>query len=256
VSDTELQPGYSAPLTATGGDVRSVFFQPDGYSLWLSRAQLAEGATLTWGSQHGDEAVYVIDGLVTIDGRTCPTGGMIVVEADVAAELHAEQPTTILHVGPTDPKAPTDGLLGPADPHNHQVHVFQPEDSVFIGTNVGQVNFTDSTCPTCRISVFRVDCSLPEFDAASHSHSEDEIIHVLSGSLQVGPQRVDAGMSVAIPGDRRYGFRATAPFSFFNFRRDASTMVFKPGDTPMLETVAKLQEFMAAHPDGSQEVVA
>ena len=47
----------------------------------------------------------------------------------------------------------------------------------------------------------------------SHLHSEDEIIHVLSGALQVGPRKVSAGMSIAIPGQQRYGFRTDGAFS-------------------------------------------
>ena len=38
-------------------DLRLV--QPDETDLWVARGNLAAGATLTWTSGHGDEAVYV-----------------------------------------------------------------------------------------------------------------------------------------------------------------------------------------------------
>src|SRR5438874_552137 len=83
-------------------------------------------------------------------------------------------------------------------------------------------------CEPCRITFFKV--SAPDArTAASHVHSEDEIIHVLSGELRVGPNVVAAGTSVAIPGNYRYGFRTPGPFSFLNYRRDASTYTAAPG---------------------------
>jgi quercetin dioxygenase-like cupin family protein len=253
---TRLEPGYPAPFCSLAGGAKSSYFHPPGYSLWLLRAELGEGATVSWAAVHGDESVFVLDGSVTCEDTTCPRGGMVVVEANVATELRADEPTTILHVGPTDPAPPVDGLLGPADPNGHRVHVLQPSDAVFVGDNIGQGNFMDSTCPTCRISVFYVDCKLPGYTAASHTHSEDEIIHVLTGHLRIGPQLVETGMSVAVPKDRRYGFTSDVPFSFFNYRRDVSTMTFKPGSDPWLETLESLREFMATHPDGNVEGVA
>ena len=95
-------------------------------------------------------------------------------------------------------------------------------------------------CPTCRIVFFRIDGKGEPYAVGSHLHSEDEIIHVLSGALQVGRHRIEPGMSVAIPANERYGFRTTGPFSFLNYRADASTYTLAPGTEPVLEGVSKV----------------
>jgi hypothetical protein len=127
------------------------------------------------------------------------------------------------------------------------VHVISLDDARPLDPEVpaGPRYFTDSTCKTCRIAFFKV--AMPEARVTgSHVHSEDEIIHVLTGELQVGRAVVSAGMSVAIPGSYRYGFRTPGPFSFLNFRRDASTYVAAPGSTPVLETVDTWRAMRAA----------
>jgi hypothetical protein len=104
--------------------------------------------------------------------------------------------------------------------------------------------FADSTCETCDIAFFRIDESGP-YTSPSHLHSEDEIIHVLSGELQFGRQIVGPGMSVAIPAERRYAFRASAPFSFLNYRAGASTVTMAPGTRPFEESARAVRKLAA-----------
>src|SRR5262249_50307035 len=104
------------------------------------------------------------------------------------------------------------------------------------------------SCPTCRIAFFRIDSNSEEpWVASSHMHSQDEIIHVLSGALQMGRDTVGAGMSVAIPGNHRYGFRTSGKFAFLNYRSDVSTTTTTPGSEPILETVDALRDRHARH---------
>jgi hypothetical protein len=110
---------------------------------------------------------------------------------------------------------------------------------VRVGDDPAMVNFTDSTCPTCRIAVFLGESS-HALTAASHVHSEDEIIHVLSGELRFGRELISPGTSVAIPKNLRYGFRTEGPFRFLNYRRDVSNVTLAPGSEPFLETVESL----------------
>jgi hypothetical protein len=174
----------------------------------------------------------------------------VIVEAGVATQLQAEVATTVVHVGPVDPEPPREGLLGSARPEDHLVHVFQPDDAVRVGDTVAQVNYTDSTCLTCRIAFFRVD-GQHAYVGNSHQHSEDEIIHMLSGRLRLGRQLLEPGMSVAIPANRKYGFRTDGAFSFLNYRRDVSTLTMSRDSIPWLETVESLQKFMA-QPSGDR----
>ncbi|MGO8864543.1 MAG: hypothetical protein ACLQRH_27760 [Acidimicrobiales bacterium] len=238
----DLQPGYAAPGCASTGMIQSARFAPRGFSLWLVVARLEAGSSVHWASAHGDEGVYIVDGAVSVDDDRCGPGGTLLVESGVAATLRAERPTELVHVGPEVGAPPTGGPLGAAEPDGHRVHVIGNEDADTMDFGAfAQVSFADSTCPTCRITLFRVDGTDDPYAVGSHLHSEDEIIHVLSGALQVGRRRVEAGMSIAIAGGERYGFRTSAAFSFLNYRADASTVVTTPGSEPRLETVDALR---------------
>jgi quercetin dioxygenase-like cupin family protein len=242
----DIHPGYAAPACAYMGVSSSARFAPPGFSLWLVVARLEAGSALRWQGPHGDEGVYVVDGTLTVDGNTVGRGGALIVEAGVDTEASVESTTELVHVGPAAAAPPTDGLLGAADPAGHGLHVIPAGGANAIEFGAfAQVSFADSTCPTCRIALFRVDGTDEPYVVGSHLHSEDEIIHVLSGALQVGPRTVAAGMSIAIPGGQRYGFRTNSAFSFLNYRADVSTVVTTPGSEPHIETVDALRQAIA-----------
>jgi quercetin dioxygenase-like cupin family protein len=242
----DLHPGYAVPTCFSTGVSLSARFAPPGFSLWLVAARLDAGATLRWQGPHGDEGIYVVDGGLTVNGNSCGRGGALIVEAGVDTEIRVESATELVHVGPAATAPPTGGLLGAADPTGHGVHVIPAGDANAIEFGVfSQVSFADSTCPTCRIALFRVDGTDEPYVVGSHLHSVDEIIHVLSGALQVGPRTVAAGMSIGIPGGQRYGFRTNSAFSFLNYRADVSTVVTTPGSEPHIETVDALRQAIA-----------
>jgi quercetin dioxygenase-like cupin family protein len=247
----DLKSGYAAPGCTSTGVTRSARFAPTGFSLWLVIARLEAGSTIGWGRAHGDEGIYVVDGAVSLDDEVCESGGTLIVESGVAASLRAEKVTELVHLGPSNGAPPTGGLLGAAEPGDHRVHVIGSDDADTMDLGAfAQVSFADSTCPTCRITLFRVDGTDAPYVVGSHLHSADEIIHVLSGALQVGPRRVEAGMSIAISGGERYGFRTTGAYSFLNYRADASTVVTTPGSEPRLETVDALRAAIAQSRQG------
>jgi quercetin dioxygenase-like cupin family protein len=217
----------------------------EGFPLWSVRTDLAAGAALVWDGRHGDEGLYVLEGELVVDGRVCPTGGAIVVEADVAATIEAPGGASVVHVGPTEPVAPADGLHGPPATEGRSVHVVGPEGTYATveGTR-GTRMFLDSTCPTCRISFFVSGRPVPN-TSAIHTHSADEIISVLHGELRFGSQRLGPGDAVAIVGGQQYGFSASGGtvdgdgqpsggYAFLNYRRDAS-MMQRQGAEPFLE---------------------
>jgi hypothetical protein len=241
-----MHDGYAVPTCTATGSSRSSRFSPDGFSLWIVAAYLEAGANIRWDRPHGDEGVYVVDGDLSVDGKICEAGGAMIVESEVDAVARAESPTQLIHVGPAVATPPSGGLLGPADPGGHNVHVIPAGDANTMDLgSFKQVSFADSTCSTCRITLFRVDGSDDPYVVGSHLHSQDEIIHVISGALQVGSRTVSAGMSIAISGKERYGFRTNAAFSFLNYRADASTVITTPGSDPRLETVSALRQAIA-----------
>ena len=251
--DAALRPGYPAPSCTLTGRASSAVFAPDGYSLWLVVAQLDAGAKVEWSAAHGDEGVYVATGALTVDGTTCDAGGAVIVESGVPAEVRAEEATGLVHVGSTSAVPSSGGLFGPPAADGHGVHVLSGHQLAPIEVgSISHVYYADSTCPTCRIAFFRIDSS-DDYASPSHAHSQDEIIHVLSGSLQFGRRTVGPGTSVAIPAERRYGFRSTEAFSFLNYRANGSSVTMAPG-TPAFEesarAVRKLAERQRAQAPG------
>jgi hypothetical protein len=243
-ADLDRQNAYLAPSCEATGAVRSVLFHPTGYSLWELEAVLAPGAEVRWREPHGDEVVFVLDGELDIDGLRAGPKTAAFVEAGVTARARALTETKVLHFGPSSAHAPTEGVLGPARDTGRRVHVVGPEDARPLGAHDaarGARYYGDSTCETCRAAFLEVFDAVGPSEVSSHLHSQDEIIRVTTGELRVGRIAVFAGMSIAIPGGYRYGFRSPGPFTFVNYRRDASTFVGSPGIPPRLETVEALR---------------
>ena len=237
---------YGAPHCAARGDVHGALFHPDAFSLWRVDGQLGRDAVLEWDGRHGDEAVFVVSGAIDCEGRRVGEGSTLIVEAGVSTTVHSAGPTRVVHFGPMALEAPVGGLLGAPAGDGRSVHIVRPEHASSIhfsgGDGATSVYFCDGTCPTCRITLFLYDGSVfaDGYSGASHSHSQDEIIHVLDGELHFGPAIVTTGASIAVPRDVRYSFRTSGPFRYLDYRADVSTAVVAPGSDPVLETVASL----------------
>jgi quercetin dioxygenase-like cupin family protein len=242
-ADRVLQSGYLAPFCEATDAVRSMLFHPAGYSLWELEAELGAGAELQWHDRHGDEVVFVVDGELGFDTARCGPNAAAIVEAGVATTARALTDAHVLHFGPAAPEPPSWGPLGRARAEGRSVHVIDREAAALVGDRAGHGSryYRDSTCETCRVAFFEPFDHGP-FVAPSHVHSEDEIIRVLDGELRVGRITLRPGMSIAIPGGARYGFRTPAGYSFLNYRRDASTCVVAPGSPPVLETVESARQ--------------
>ncbi len=234
----EVEPAGSYPRSTVeiSGDCTSQLVSPDGASLWLVAADLAAGAKLRWGTEHGDEAVYVRSGSLAVDGRVCPADGALIVESGVSARATAETDTSIVHVGPVDSTPPTDGLRGPAESEGREVRIVGP-DGVWATVDDNQRTrfFSDASSPTNRLWLLASD--RPQyFESSAHSHSQDELIHVLRGEIRVGRRVVGVGDTLWVAADRRYKlYSGDDGVHFINYRRDASVMTSPNYDGPLLE---------------------
>ena len=240
LDDVESSPSYAIRRDVSG--VRwSKQVSPDDYSLFLVVSQLADGAVLRWDTGHGDEAVCVLEGELDVDGHRCPPGGAVVVEAGVACAATAIGATRVAHYGPTDATAPADGLLGPARADGRGVHVVGDEGWFRAGNDTySQTWWADSSCPTCRICVFRIEHPDGPDNDLPHHHTQDEIIYVLDGELRLGSYRCPAGTAISIPAHMRYSLRSDGKaFSFLNYRRDASRFSM-PGQEEMSELALEI----------------
>ena len=235
VDEQELASGYPTGHRVDGG-VRHRVVSPDGFSLWMLRAELDDGGTIEWPATHGDEAVYVLEGAFEVDRRVTPPKGAAIIESNAATLAQAIGPTRIVHMGPRDPAPPVDGLNGPPATEGHGVHVVGPRGTYASTTDTADSHFfADSTCPTCRITLLSVGRSFG-YRSAPHSHSEDELIHVVAGGLHVGRRRLGPGDTIAIAADTRYAFRGDDDgFVFVNYRRDASQQMSGHAAAPRME---------------------
>jgi hypothetical protein len=224
-------PGWRAPAATATGTVKSTQLSPDGFSLRLVAGTLASGSSLRFGGDHGDEVVYVLSGSLAVGDRTCPTGGAVVVESGVPATLVATGLADILHFGPVDADGPVDDIGGEPAPRGDTVHIVGPGGTWARSDDTRY--FADSTCETCRATLLYTGRSTA-YESPAHSHSQDELIHVLHGELQLGATRAGPGATLAIARDVRYRFRSPG-FAFLNYRRGPSYQTVARDQPPILE---------------------
>lgn len=233
--EAEVGPGYAAPTCTLNGD-GCCWSAPFGsFPLWVTWAEVAAGGELTWSAHHGDEGLYVVDGELEFDGLTCPAGGAMIIESGVPTRVQVPNGAVVVHFGPEDPEPPADGVHGPPAPDPRGVHVVGP-GGVWAATEPGRDTrmFADSTCPTCRVTLFLTGRD-HEYRSSAHSHSADEILYLLRGRIHFGSYDLGPGDSVAIRGNQRYQFRSGPDgFAFLNYRRDASEQTTE-GSEPLLE---------------------
>jgi len=224
------------PSTCTvSGDVTARRLSPDDFSIWLYVSELGAGASLEWGADHGDEAVYVIDGTLDVTGASveageCVAGGAILVESGVAATVTARGAAKVAHFGsPTgERRGATVHVIGPRGCYE------SPPDRPFFRF------FADSTCATC--DAFLLFSQRDHgWSVTPHSHSADELIYVLSGGVRTGSQANDAGTCLAFAANVKYALAAEqSGFETINFRARRSELKFVDGDGSMEETAANV----------------
>jgi quercetin dioxygenase-like cupin family protein len=212
-----------------GGSARRL--SPAGFSIFLDLVTLDAGGAIEWGTDHGDDAGYVISGALEVGGRPVPTGAAIVVESGVGARATATEPSTVAHFGPVQP----------GEPRGRTVHVVGPRGRFESAPGRPFFRFfADSTCETC--DAFLLYSQRDEgWSVTPHSHSADELIYVLDGTVMTGRVANPAGECLAYDAGRRYALAAPAEgFVTLNYRASPSTLEFADLDGSMLETAANV----------------
>jgi len=227
---------HLAPFCDADRPIDCLGLVPADLSLWLVASTLPDGTTLHWDPSHGDEVLYVSAGALSVDGRICDRDGALVVEAGVPARARAQGLTRVIHMGARDPSPPGDGPHGPPAAHGHSVHVVGPRGT-FERTEAGREArfFADATCKTCRSWLLYTSRDFA-YETSIHSHSQDELIHVLAGALSLGSLQLEPGSTLFVPKHQLYRLRGGADgFAFLNYRRDASRMRVQGEDTTLME---------------------
>ena len=229
IDEASVPPAAAHPAGHRAAGLRRArLLSPADFRLWLAVLELDDGGDLRSGT--GGEALYVLEGEMAVDGRACPAGGAVVIEPGVDARLEARGAVRAVHFGSRDG--------GSAQP-GHGVHVVGPRGSWTSGRleGVEAVWFTDSTCPTCRIAFFLVSAA-GAHRGPPHSHTQDEIIYLIDGSLRTGARRYGPGTALSIQGGTRYALDGPpGGHRFLNFRTGVSYQT-NAGQPPRLETAA------------------
>jgi hypothetical protein len=224
------QPGYQFAGVRPDGSCCSSLFAPPEFALQMVRATLARGTELHGSPRPGDEVVYIVSGSLSTGDERCPTGGTLLIDGGAELHLHAESETVLLHFG-------RQGTVGHATPGARRrrvravgaagayATVDEERDTRFFAES--DQDFSATFFFTGRTGPYR---SLP------HSHSQDEIIYVAAGSVAFGARQVPAGSAIAVPADRRYGFRGDeAGFALLNYRPGPSYFSGSDGAPAFLE---------------------
>jgi hypothetical protein len=228
-------PGYA-------GDMQTVaYLDGDKHPLHLHLHRVAAGQRLRVGPMDADCAVYVWHGAVDAGGWTLGQGSSAVVEHGRSLEIvgvdGASEVLTFAAGHP--PSAPLPGGHVHLLP-NERVPAFteQRGDHPVAGRM-----HADSDCPTC--AVWLHENQLPPGrpisveDAAKgiHSHTEDEVIFVLDGQMQLGQKLVGPGTAIAIAADTLYSFNVGPEgLSFVNFRAGMPSDIHFANGMTMSET--------------------
>jgi len=217
--------GYPAPGCRATGPATGAPLELGDFPLWAVRARLGPGSALEWSEPvggHGDQALYLLEGELEIEGRVCPAGGAVIVESG-ASTVVASRGAEVIHFGPHLVRPQAESLLGLPDPSGHGVHVIGP-GAMYAAAEPGRDTrvFADGTCDRCRLFLLLTGRDF-EYVSSPHSHSADEILFVLRGEILFGRQAVRPGQAVAISANRQYAFRSSpSGFAFLNYRADAS----------------------------------
>jgi hypothetical protein len=228
LADALPRPAYPFGGHRVRGELSVHVGSPAAFPLWLVGVDLVAGATVEWPEAHGDEAVYVLAGAVTVDDRTCPEGGAVIVESGARPRLRAPAPARLLHFGaaPGGAHARASGTVHVVGPRGTYALVDEGRDSHY---------YADSTCGTCEATLLYTS-RRDRYDSALHSHSADELIHLLWGEIRLGRHVARPGATLAIRRDAPYRFHSgDAGFGFLNYRSGPSVMRVGRGEQLVVE---------------------
>lgn len=101
---------------------------------------------------------------------------------------------------------------------------------------IGGALHANAQCPTCSVWLHENSYAMADKETAVHSHSEDEVIFVHTGSIRLGNRIYGPGTALAIAADTKYGFFSGPDgLGFVNFRGTSPTYTSGDGQTVLDE---------------------
>ncbi len=191
------------------------------FPLQLFQCEIFAGGALAIAPQPADCVVYVWSGVVEAGGQALPVGSSMIVERGAEAAISATDAARLLIFAASGPPESVS-----AGGHVHLLPADRAPRSDDLGqSGVGGAMHADSDCPTCDVWLHEnwfPGGAAPDEETVKrgiHSHSEDEIIFVLGGSMRLGNKLVGPGTALAIAADTLYSFTPGPDgLHFVNFR--------------------------------------
>lgn len=212
----DLPAGCSGPA-----DVRT-YVAADKFPLHCDEVRLGADESITVGPMEIESIGYVWHGDATAGGHQLARGSSFVVERGEQLVISAGSDRCDIL------------LFAASEPLEHSragghVHILPnenvPRDAALTPTGVSGGMHADSQCPTCSVWLHEngfpgAELATPEEQSVGvHSHSEDEIIFIVSGEIRLGRKLYPEGTAIAIAADTLYSFTAGPDgMRFINFR--------------------------------------
>jgi hypothetical protein len=229
------------------GEIESrALFSGPGHPIHLRAHHLGAGASLAFVGEPADVALFVWKGSIAAGGAMLTEKSSAIVERGTSLHVVADTGgATVLafNLGARD-----DG--GGRGGHVHLL----PRDRVpcteSLGGNegIGGALHADAQCPTCSVWLHENSYAMADKETAVHSHSEDEVIFVHTGSIRLGNRIYGPGTALAIAADTKYGFFSGPDgLGFVNFR--ATSPTYTSGDGTVVMDEAELWQGLLGRPE-------
>jgi hypothetical protein len=195
--------------------------------------ELSPGAGMQVSAQDTDVALFVWRGSVSAGGAELGAMASAVVEHGASLQVVAGQDGASV-------AAFTMNAQRPARDGGH-VHLLPSERvprTAALGGNegIGGALHADAQCPTCSVWLHENSYAMADKETTVHSHSEDEVIFVHTGSIRLGRRIYGPGTALAVAADTKYGFHSGPDgLGFVNFRGSSPTYTSGDGKTVMDE---------------------
>jgi hypothetical protein len=217
----------------------------DSDPIHLHLHQLGPGASVQLDGDTTDVTIFVWKGGVEAHGSRLESGSSAIVEFGASLTLTAcSEGASLLAFNLTTRRSD--------DRAGRHVHLL-PNERVPRTASLGAYEgisgaiHADSQCPTCSVWMHENGYAIPNKETPVHSHSEDEVIFVTSGTIRLGRRMYGPGTALAIAANTKYGFFAGPDgLNFVNFRGSSPT--YKSGDGSVVMDEAELWRSLLGRP--------
>jgi len=205
VSIAMLEKAAQVPSPEGTGDVESyALFDGPNQPIHLIVHRLRPGSSFKLVGENSDLALFVWKGSIEVGGATLTAKSSAIVEHGASLRVRAgEAGTDLLAFGVSK--------MDEQAPRGRHVHILPSErvprtESLGGSDGVGGALHADARCPTCNVWLHENSYVMADKETAVHSHSEDEVIFVHSGSVRLGNRVYGPGTALAVAANTKYGF--------------------------------------------------